>query len=193
MRSGELTLINGTEPMIVTSKDFITERKSLIDNHRLQHKFFMTYVFPPFIRDYNECSDLIGYYLPNTMSAFYNCEIDFVISGIPYENSNEILHFHSIGASSKHFWTTNHRSLRALLDRGCKSYALRTRGLVMSNQTEVANKVSELNEKHHRLWCVDYDSTLNGVSYIHPKHDIVPYNNTLFDRRRSQRKKKKNV
>jgi hypothetical protein len=179
--------------MTINHKSFITERKRLIDNHPFQHKFFLTYVFPPYITSFDDCSNLIGYYLPNLMSQFYNCPIDFVVSGIPYRNSKEIPHFHSIGATTKRFWGDGFRSLRALLDRGCKSYSHRTTGLVMSTQTEVANKMVELKEKHHRMMCVDYDSNLNGVSYVFPKHDIVPYNNTLFDRRRSQRKKKNNV
>lgn len=177
--------------MIVTSEAFITDRKQAIENSLLQHKFFMTYVFPPFITEWEECSQLVSYYLPNALSSHYNMQIEFVISGTHLEFKNSIPHFHSIGASSKPFW--NDRKCKPLLDKWCLSLAHRRKGLVMSSKTELSNMVTELKEKHSRFKCDLYDPTKEGVRYIYSHHTLIPYDNPIFDRRRSQRKKKKNV
>ena len=177
--------------MITTNKDFILDRKRAVQNSPLQHKFFMTYVFPPFITSWEECSQLIGYFLPNALSSHYNLQIEFVLSGIHFEFSNSIPHFHSIGASSKPFW--NDRKLRPLLDKWCFNLAHRRRSLVMSSETMVSNKVAELKEKHSRLRCDPYDPSLEGIRYIFSHHTIIPYDRPVFDRRRSQRRKLKNV
>ena len=67
--------------MIVTNEAFITDAS----NQSLEHKFFMTYVFPSFITEWEECSQLVGYYLPNALSSHYNMRIEFVISGTHLE------------------------------------------------------------------------------------------------------------
>ena len=198
---------------MVDNQTFIDDRKRAIQDSPLSYTFFMTYNFPPFIRDWDYCSDLVSYFLPNAISQEFNLILEVGISGIHREyaksHNKTIGHAHIIGSSSKKFWN-NPDGMKDFLDDRCFDFlqrrrpslkpsfhqvaqSIRARGRNRTPQMMVPNKVPSEGHKSHSFKCVDYDSELEGVRYIFSHHTIIPYNNPIFDRRRSQRAKKNNV
>ena len=161
---------------------FLEGRQKLIENSKYENKFFMTYQFPVFVKDWWDCNDLTAYYLPNAISQKFNCILEVVLAGIHFKSSKKTIpHMHVIGAASKHFFV-DVNLLKDYLDERCMQ-------LVSERHP---NEKKYMYSKGNSLQCLPYNSNQRGIAYVYSHHALVGNYDSIFDRRHSQRRKHRN-